>query len=189
MKKLYTMLMMAMMALAFTSCEDEAIAYDLAGTWGGEMRISTSYDGYVYNSTYTEITFDKNPYEYAQGTGTWVDYYSNAPWDYVANHITWEVNNRVIRVWFRNEGTYFEIRDYSLNSYRFQGTIWDNGNYVEFYLTKIASPNYYNYHWDTYYVDPYWSDPYWSRTRSAADSTGVDTTATKDAPVRFVNPK
>ena len=166
MKKLYTMLMMAMMALAFTSCEDEAIAYDLAGTWRGEMRISTSYDGYVYNSTYTEITFDKNPYEYAQGTGTW------------------EVNNRVIRVWFRNEGTYFEIRDYSLNSYRFQGTIWDNGNYVEFYLTKIASPNYYNYHWDTYYVDPYWS-----RTRSAADSTGVDTTATKDAPVRFVNPK
>ena len=43
MKKLYTTLMMAMMAmmtLSFTSCEtDEEIAYDLEGTWVGNMSI------------------------------------------------------------------------------------------------------------------------------------------------------
>jgi hypothetical protein len=189
MKKIYTMLMMAMMALAFTSCEDEAIAYDLEGTWRGEMYISSRYNDRVYNTTYTEVTFDKNPYEYASGTGTWVDYYDGNPgWgtNYVANHITWEVSNRIIRIWFRNEGTYFEIRDYSLNHYRFEGTIWDNGNYVDFYLTKVGRPaSYSSYVWDEYYFN----DPYWARTRSAADSTEVDTTATKNIPMRFVNPK
>ena len=47
MKKLYTTLMMAMMAmmtLSFTSCEtDEEIARDLEGTWIGNMHIVDDY--------------------------------------------------------------------------------------------------------------------------------------------------
>ena len=181
MKKIYTMLMMAMMALAFTSCEDEEIAYDLEGTWRGEMHISSRYNGDVYNSTETEITFDRNPYEYASGTGYWVDYYDRSGWgrDYVANNITWEVNNRVIRIWFRNERTYFEIRDYSLNNNRFEGYINDNGNHVRFYMRKIARP----YSYNSYYWDDWDYDYYWARTRGASDSTEV-----KDMPIRFVNP-
>lgn len=183
MKKIYTFFAMVMMALAFTSCEDEAIAYDLEGTWRGEMRIASSYNGRVYQTTYTEITFDKNPYEYASGTGTWVDYYDDYGWetDYVANHITWEVSNRVIRIWFRNERTYMEIRDYSLSDTRFEGTIYEDGHYVDFWMTKIARPyKYSSYRWDYYDYDYYWA-----RTRAE----GGDTTEVRDMPIRFLNPE
>ena len=183
MKKMFTMLMMAMMALAFTSCEDEAIAYDLEGTWRGEMQISSKYNGRIYNSTYTEITFDRNPYEYAGGSGTWVDYYDDAGWgsNYVANHITWEVSNRVIRIWFRNERTYMEIHDYSLNDSRFEGTIYEDDHYVDFWMRKIARPSSYSsYRWDYYDYDYYWA-----RTRAERG----DSAEVKDMPIRFLNPK
>ena len=54
MKKLYTTLMIAMMGLmtlSFTSCEtDEEIAYDLEGTWRGNMSIADAYgESYVDN--------------------------------------------------------------------------------------------------------------------------------------------
>ena len=141
------------------------------------------YNGRVYQTTYTEITFDKNPYEYASGTGTWVDYYDDYGWetDYVANHITWEVSNRVIRIWFRNERTYMEIRDYSLSDTRFEGTIYEDGHYVDFWMTKIARPyKYSSYRWDYYDYDYYWA-----RTRAE----GGDTTEVRDMPIRFLNPE
>ena len=183
MKKIYTLFAMVMMALAFTSCEDEAIAYDLEGTWRGEMRIASYYNGKVYQTTYTEITFDKNPYEYASGTGTWVDYYDDYGWetDYVANHITWEVSNRVIKIWFRNERTYMEIRDYSLSDTRFEGTIYEDGHYVDFWMTKISRP----YRYDSYRWDYYDYDYYWARTRAE----GGDSTEVRDMPIRFLNPE
>ena len=60
MKKLYTTLMMAMMAmmtLSFTSCEtDEEIARDLEGTWIGNMHI---VDDYGEATTYSELTFTR----------------------------------------------------------------------------------------------------------------------------------
>ena len=50
MKKLYTTLMMAMMAmltLSLTSCEtDEQIAYTLEGTWTGDMSIEDYGEAY-----------------------------------------------------------------------------------------------------------------------------------------------
>ena len=42
MKKLYTLLMMAMMgvmAVSLTSCDDEQIAYTLEGTWRGHVYL------------------------------------------------------------------------------------------------------------------------------------------------------
>ena len=89
MKKLLYAFAMMTTLFTLTSCEDERIANTLEGTWSGNMYISTRYDGRVYDATYTEVTFLKNPYAYSSGEGYWVDYYSDAPWDYVANHIEW----------------------------------------------------------------------------------------------------
>lgn len=185
MKKIFTMLTMAMMALAFTSCEDEYIADTLEGTWTGNMYISSEWDGRYYDATSTEVTFLRDPFTFTSGSGYWVDYYSNAPWDYVANHIDWNVNNGVIRIYFREERTSIEIRDYRLNNHRFVGTIYDNGNFVDFELYNVSRPNSYwdDYRWgyDSWYDDYY----YWSRTRSGdADSTKVI-----EKPKRIVRPE
>lgn len=184
MKKIFTMLTMAMMALAFTSCEDEYIADTLEGTWTGNMYISSEWDGRYYDATSTEVTFLRDPFCFTSGSGYWVDYYSNAPWDYVANHIDWTVNNGVIRVYFREEGTSIEIRDYRLNHNRFVGTIYDSGNLVDFELYNVSRPYGYwdDYRWgyDSWYDDYY----YWARTRTAdGDSTKV-----VEKPRRVVRP-
>ena len=183
MKKLYTLMMMAMMGMmvvSLTSCEDEQIAYTLEGTWKGNMYISSEWDGRYYNSTSTEITFLKDPYTYSSGTGYWVDYYSGAPWDYVANHINWEVNNRVIYVHFVEEGTSLQIRDYRLNSNRFSGYIFDHGTDVEFELYNVSRPNYNSYRWGYDGWNSYYG---WTRGESA------DSSKTVEKPRRFVREK
>jgi hypothetical protein len=74
MKKLYTTLMMAMMAmmtLSLTSCEiDEEIAYDLEGTWKGNMHI---IDDYGEETTYSELTFIRYFNTSTEGMGLWDD--------------------------------------------------------------------------------------------------------------------
>ena len=184
MKKIFTMLTMAMMALAFTSCEDEYIADTLEGTWTGNMYISSSWNNRYYDATSTEVTFLRDPFAFTSGSGYWVDYYSNAPWDYVANHIDWTVNNGVIRVYFREERTEIEIRNFRLNHNRFVGTIFDNGNFVDFELYNVSRPYSYwdDYRWgyDSWYDDYY----YWARTRS----TDGDSTKVIEKPKRVVRP-
>ena len=182
MKKIYTMLMMAMMALTFTSCEDEFIADTLEGTWSGNMFISSYWDGRTYDITRSEITFEIDPFRFTKGSGYWVDYYSHAPWDYVANHIDWSVRNGVIYIYFIEDGDRIEIRDYHLNSKRFYGTIYDGDNLVDFELYCVSRPCYDDYCWG---FDSWYDDYYWARTRSGeADSTKV-----MEKPKRFVNPE
>ena len=168
MKKLYTLMLTAMMAFTFTACEDEFIADTLEGTWSGNMYVSTYYGGCDYYATRTEITFNLDPFRFTKGSGYWVDYYSGAPWDYVANHISWRVDNGNITVYFHENGTSVVISNYRLNDSRFSGYIADGDNDVRFNLTHIASPNWNNYsYWgyDGWYDDGY----YWSRgTRAAA---------------------
>ena len=182
MKKLYTLMMMAMMALTFTACEDEYIADTLEGTWSGKMYVSSYYDGHNYYATRTEITFDIDPFRFTKGSGYWVDYYSGAPWDYVANHISWRVDDGCITVRFIEDGTSVVISDYRLSDEHFSGYIADGDNDVHFSLVHTSSPNWDNYdRWgydDWYYDDDY----YWSRGTRAA---GADSTATKaERPVR-----
>ena len=183
MKKMFTMLMMAMMAMmTFTSCEDEMIADTLEGTWSGNMFISSYWDGRTYDITRSEITFEIDPFRFTKGSGYWVDYYSNAPWDYVANHIDWSVKNGVIYVYFIEDNDEIEIRDYHLNSNRFYGTIYDGDNLVDFELYCVSRPHYDNYSWG---FDSWYDNYYWARTRSGdADSTKV-----MERPKRFVNPE
>ena len=186
MKKLYTMMMMAMMGLmtvSLTSCEDEYIADTLEGTWKGNMFISSEWDGRYYNATSTEITFLKDPRTYSSGSGYWVDYYSGAPWgEYVANHINWEVYNGNIRVYFVEEGTTFVIRDYHLTSSRFWGYINDSGNDVKFELYCVNRPNYNTYRWG---YDSWDYDYYYSRTRGA----NGDSVKTVEKPKRVIKVK
>ena len=181
MKKLYTLLLMAIIATTtgtMTSCdEDTRIAATLEGTWAGTMYVYTNYHDTRYYATSTEITFNIDPFRFTKGSGYWVDYYSGAPWDYVANHIDWRVNNRDIEVYFREDKTTMVICDYRLNDNYFSGYINDNGTDVEFRLRHIDSPN-----WDRFDRWGYsgWNS-YWSReTRGNSDSIDVE------IPVRHV---
>lgn len=183
MKKLYTLLMMAMMGVmvvSLTSCEDEQIAHTLEGTWRGNLYISTEWNGRYYESTATEITFSKDPYRYSSGTGYWVDYYSGAPWDYVANHIEWEVNNRNIHIYFVEDGNSLVIRDYSLNRNSFVGYINDHGTDVDFELYNVSRPNYSSYRWGYDSWDYYYG---WTR------GEGSDSAESASKPRRFVRGK
>ena len=89
MKKLtaiFAMALMLPMSLLFVSCDEDAeVAYHLDGAWRGNMYVKTAYGGRTYTATYSEIEFYSG---YNSGTGVWVDYYSGAPYDYVANHIS-----------------------------------------------------------------------------------------------------
>ena len=168
MKKQFFLLMVAMMGLisvSFTSCDDEEIAKTLEGTWKGDMYVTSEWEGKYYEAIYTEITFLKDPYAFSSGTGYWVDYYSDAPWDYVANHIDWR--------------TSIQISDYRLDDNRFSGYIYDHGNKVAFYLYNVSRPNYTGYHWG-------YDNWAYSRglTRTDTDSVNI---ARK--PVRIIRPR
>jgi len=184
MKKIYTLLMMAMIAAAtctMTSCdEDIDIANSLEGTWSGTMFVYTSYRGNNYYATSTDITFEGDPFRWTRGTGYWVDHYSGTPWDYVANHIRWKVNNRNIEIYFVEDDTWMVICDYRLSDNYFTGYINDNGTDVEFRLRHISSPN-----WDRY---DHWGydgwNSYWSRETRSADNDS--TSITTEKPVRHV---
>jgi hypothetical protein len=184
MKKLINNIMMmafiATTAIVFTSCEDAKIARTLEGTWRGNMYISSYYGGRSYDATYTEITFLKDPGAYSSGNGYWVDYYSNAPWDYVANHIEWTVDYGVIKVYFVEENAWIRISDYHLNDDRFYGVLDDNGRRVDFELIHTSSPNWGGYRWG---YDS-WNGYYAPAHRAAA----ADSTAT-EKPVRYVRGK
>lgn len=182
MKQLYTTLIMVMMALTatlFISCNDDSkIGLTLEGTWRGNMYVYTSWGGNRYDVTDTEITFVCDDFHWTRGTGYWVDYYSNAPRDYVANHIEWQVANGEIRVYFVEQRTEVYIRSYRLNDNRFEGTLWDNGQEVDFNLYHVASPRRSSY--------DYWGYEGWTyyRSRQASATAGSDSTATEDLPIR-----
>ena len=185
-KLLYNILTMAIIATAtvsFSSCEDEQIAYTLEGTWKGNMYISSYYDGRSYDATYTEITFLKDPYAYSSGNGYWVDYYSDAPWDYVANHIDWKVDFGTIYIYFVEEGTSLRISDYHLNNDRFYGTLYDGDKIVDFELYHTYKPNTSKY---SYWGYDNWYYDFYTRGGNASDSTAV---TTPERPVRFIRGK
>ena len=148
------------------------------------MYISSEWNGRVYNATYTEIEFLLDPFRYTKGSGYWVDHYSGAPWDYIANHIDWRVDDQVITVYFREENTSIQIYDYRLSDNYFRGTIYDNGIYVDFSLVHTSSPNWeyeYNYRGydDWYYYDGWYG---YSKKQNSMEFDGVEATPDSIAP-------
>lgn len=182
MKKLMSIISMLLLALTATtlvSCDDDSdIAMTLEGTWQGDMEVSTYYNGQYYQALSSEICFVQDPYTYSSGTGYWIDYYQNSPWrnNQVANHIEWTVSNGVINVYFVEEETSLQIRDYRLYNGYFEGTIYYDNQTVNFRLQQVSSPNWNSYtDWGYDYDDDYYYGGYAKKnvadTRAQADST------------------
>lgn len=161
MKQLYTLTiaaLLAVMGLTLTACDDDDfVAYSLEGTWEGQTAMAFTYNGYTYESTYSYINFNRDPYRYSSGTGYWVDYFSSdAPWQYIANHISWTVRDEVIYVYFEEDKYEIQITNYRLNDDHFMGRFYtDTGEAWNFDLVHTSSPNWGSYrygYWDYYYA-------------------------------------
>lgn len=180
MKKIYSLLfallVMATGAGIFYSCEwwteDDEIVYNLEGTWGGEMYFASYYDGNYYYSNYTKLEFIQRAYN--RGEGYWVDYYSQAPWDYVANHITWEVRNGVIYIRLLEDNYYVEIRDYDIDRHNFSGYVYYEGENRHFDLYHTSSPNWNNYDYGWGYDNDYGYGYGWGSNRRLAPGSKAD---------------
>lgn len=172
----FAWILVALMPFLFGSCDSDPeydIAYTLEGTWEGRMFYSSTYRGHDYAISHTQICFDRDPYYYSSGTGYWVDYYSNTPWDHVANHINWQVvryeryddygrivTDYRIEVYLREENYTYFIEDYELRNDLFRGRIYDHdiyGNeiYIDFSMRHTSSPNWssFDYYYDGFYDD------------------------------------
>lgn len=189
MKKLYTLMTIALLAvlsMSFASCnflwnDDDEIAYTLEGTWQGNMYVSSEWNGRVYDATYSEICFLRDPYRYSSGKGYWVDYYDNYGWgrNYVANHIEWTVEYRTIKVYFVEERVTIWIEDYRLNDNYFTGVIYDGSNRVKFRLRHVDSPNWYNYEWG-------WNDYYYAKPNDMTRGASAEGSNSEMMPKRFI---
>jgi hypothetical protein len=140
MKKLYTTLMMAMMAmmtLSFTSCEtDEEIARGLEGTWMGNMHVK---DDFGVETVYSEITFTRYSSYDTSGAGVWYDYYAD---NYrKTTHFKWRVDWTNIYILFENN-VEVEIRNYDLRANLFTGRFWDGDKEVSFKLERVGGHYY-----------------------------------------------
>lgn len=176
MRKLHTILailMMAMTTFTMTSCdEDDDIAYTLDGVWEGNMYMQSTWNGRVYKSSESVLQFDQDPYRYAQGTGRWIDYYSDAPWDYYASYIDWRVINGEIQIYSRKEGVTYYISNYRLNGRYFEGNIDDGYNEpVYFELVKIDSRNWNDYDWNGWHYDDYYYNGYYAPAKAKQKNT------------------
>ncbi len=170
-KKFFATLAVLVISLCtFSSCEDEDIAYHLEGTWKGNMHTGMMYENRPYMSTYTELEFLTDPFRFTKGDGYWVDYYSRAPWDYVANHFRWEVRDGIIYIRlqdYRYGIEYMEIRNYHLGDRYFTGEILSSsGTWTQFSLEHTSSPN-----WNSYKYGDYWYDDYYYSNTRSGDST------------------
>lgn len=164
MKKFSTLMMVivSMVCLvSLTSCEDEMIAYDLEGTWQGDMYMVR--DGRV--ASYSEIEFYGDPFRTTSGHGNWLDQYSNRPGDYFCSRISWKVIDRRIHIWLLDDcdqyGNPFElvISDYRLSGQRFTGYVDYEGGSRQFSLYHTYSPHWedYDYGYYDYYDEYYFS--------------------------------
>lgn len=144
----FSMIFMAVMMLSLTSCDEDAdIAYALNGTWKGYMQTQLGYEGRYYQSNMSEVTFNSG---YDSGDGYWIDYYSNAPWDYVANRITWRVSGTTIYINFHDTQEQAVIRNYHLddNGYFYGDIDFNSTNkWISFQFVKVNTPDWDNYYW------------------------------------------
>lgn len=162
---LFMMLMAAVMTLSMSSCtEDQEIGMTLEGTWEGYTHAYHEYNGQLYQSSRTVLTFNADLFKVKSGTGYWVDYYNDYGWgrNYIANRISWRVQNQIIYIHFKEDNFDIEIRNYRLSSGHFVGTIYTADSNIDFELYKVHDPN-----WDDYY---YGFGPYYSKgTRAGSD--------------------
>ena len=106
-----------------------------------------------------------SPIHSSASTATPTDYYSDAPWDYVANHIEWQVRGGRIEVYLVEDNYTYFIEDYRLNDNVFRGRIYDNDTYLDFSMRHTSSPNWNSF--DYYYYDDFYD--YWYSNSAGFD--------------------
>lgn len=178
MKKIYTYMMMVLMAatatMTFTSCEmdDQYEAEVLVGgDWQGTLG-AYYYDrwGLTGNTFETVIHFCGNGYGSTSGRGYEVDYDTRSPFnDYAYCEFSWSIVNGVITLIYDDSmWNPVYIKDYSLHSSYFTGYMDDGTRRdIRFRLKNMNFTYWDNYR---YYDDYYYDDNYYSRTRAAGDS-------------------
>ena len=163
MKKIYTYMMMALMALpmlTLTSCdrdaEDRMEARTLEGTWVGYIKDYYSDRWHREVSTYETAFYFYRDSRYATGgTGREVDYNVDG-WarDYYCT-FEWYVENRRIYIRYA-DGQRAIISDYFLDGDYFEGNMevpyWDGGVRTVHFRLRYNG----NYYWDrwTHYYTP-----------------------------------
>ena len=177
--KLMLLLLIAATPILFTGCDtdDEDIAYTLdGGYWRGDLRIQVEQGDKEYKTVYSEISFQKD--NWREGYGYWVDYYSDAPWDYLAYHFDWKVRDEVIKIHFREDNTSIEIREYRLSDNFFEGRIYVRGKYIDFKLQRRHGGKWGedDYRWSDYYFEHNWDNDDEGYDRwNFSKSNGVET--------------
>lgn len=165
MKKIFTYLTMATMALtmtfALTSCDDSDAqeARTLDGSWTG--YVDTYFqDRYGFSgNTYRTTMYFQQTSRYG-GVGYEVDYDTRSPYsDYYYCEFDWEVYNGEISIQYADSWDPVYIYDYRLYSDYFEGYM-DDGSYrdIHFRLTYDG-----NFNWN-----PYRS--YYAPTRSTGET-------------------
>lgn len=189
MKNLFAFVPVVMMALAtlsLTSCdEDQIIGMELDGTWEGDMYMYSEYGGRSYRATRTVVEFNSN-LSMSNGTGYWIDYYSDAPWNYTASHIRWTVVDRTIRIQFVEDDYVVHIYDYSVSRKHFSGVIeGEDGKTLTFSLVSTDPEDWDSYDYGGYYYDYGYSDYGYSKSADFTRAAGQDAVS-DDKPVRHI---
>ena len=122
------------------------------GTWKGDMYVSYYFDYYdqYFDASCSVICFLENPDKDTSGNGYWIDYFDHSGWkyNYIANHITWTVDNGIIKIHFIEDDAYVRIRDYSFNDTYFSGSLeLESGNWQRFSLRHASSPDWGSFYW------------------------------------------
>lgn len=172
MKKLFTLLTIAL-SLFMVSCdEDVDRAIMLSGQWRGDLGASYDKGMNTYFAEYSDIVFYPNSNYSTRGTGREVDHYRSAPVSYVYNEFDWEIRNGRIYLTFPyNHDLDAIIDDYRMTNDYFSGVISDYYGDTSFRLYKIVD----YYDWD--YYKTYYDSYYYAKSRSVkqnADSTVVN---------------
>lgn len=187
MKKLFTLLTIAL-SLFMVSCdEDVDRAIMLSGQWRGDLGASYDKGMNTYFAEYSDIVFYPNSNYSTRGTGREVDHYRSAPVSYVYNEFDWEIRNGRIYLTFPyNHDLDAIIDDYRMTNDYFSGVISNYYGDTSFRLYKIVD----YYDWD--YYKTYYDSYYYAKSRSVkqnADSTVVNNDSLEIYPRRVFKNK
>ncbi|MCD8211044.1 MAG: hypothetical protein LUC37_05820, partial [Prevotella sp.] len=97
----------------------------------GTTGLGCEYEGQYYAAEWTIIEFDQDVLVSSEGTGFWVDYYNDGPFEYYASEISWKVHDggKTIYIETKQEGGgEYYITDFSISDNYFSGSIYINSN-------------------------------------------------------------
>ena len=141
MKKIYTFLMMAIVATIFTGCdsrywndlEDREEAYTLEGSWTGYIDVYFNDRFGVRGDSYRTTMYFEREGNYG-GWGYEVDYNMYSMYeDYYYCEFNWDVVNGRIRINYADSWNTCYIYDYTLTGSRFKGYL-DDGTYKDIWF-------------------------------------------------------